>query len=54
MDKEPMEQTTDLDEMEARFQARAYILAAIDEGWPPEDILDGLSSFWDGDPVDLF
>lgn len=41
-------------EAEARARARAFVLAAIDEGRSPEDILDELTTFFDGDPTDLF
>ena len=41
-------------EAEARARAREFILDAIDEGRSAEDILDELTSFYDGDPTDLF
>lgn len=41
-------------EAEARARAREFILSAIDEGRSAEDILDELTSFYDGDPCDLF
>lgn len=53
MDKKT-EQTADKTESEACAEARAFILAAIDEGRSAEDILDELTTFYDGDPLDLF
>lgn len=53
MDKKT-EQTADKTESEARAEARAFILAAIDEGRSAEDILDELTTFYDGDPLELF
>lgn len=43
-----------MEETEARAEARAFILNAIDRGWDPVDILEELSCFFDGDPLDLF
>lgn len=40
-------------EAEARARARAFVLEAIDEGRSPEDILDELTTFFDGDVCDL-
>ena len=39
---------------EARREAREYIMDGIANGDDPWEILDGLSSFWDGDLCDLF
>lgn len=48
-------QTEDTGEKsEARIRAQDFILAAIEEGRSPEDILDELSGFYDGDVCDLF
>ena len=41
-------------EAEARARAREFILSAIDEGRSAVEILDELTSFYDGDPTDLF
>ena len=48
------EQTADKTASEARAEARAFILVAIDEGRSAEDILDELTTFYDGDPMELF
>lgn len=48
------EQVDEREKSEARIRAQDYILAAIEEGQSPEDILDGLASFYDGDPLELF
>ena len=42
------------EEMEAREDARRFILDSIDAGVDVVTILDDLSSFYDGDPIDLF
>jgi hypothetical protein len=41
-------------EAEARARAREFILSAIDEGRSAIEILDELTTFYDGDPCDLF
>lgn len=41
-------------EREERDYARRFVLDNIVAGSEPEDILDGLTSFYDGDPCDLF
>lgn len=38
---------------EEREDARNYIYEGIDAGRDPMEILDGLASFFDGDPTDL-
>lgn len=48
------EEAEEREESEARAEARAFILSAIERGWGAEDILDELTSFFDGDPLDLF
>lgn len=48
------EQVDEREKSETRIRAQDYILAAIEEGQSPEDILDGLASFYDGDLFDLF
>ena len=42
------------EEPTARDEARQYILDGIDAELSPFNILDGLSSFYDGDPFELF
>lgn len=42
------------EERESREDARQFILDGIDSGADPVDILNELSSFYDGDIVDLF
>ena len=42
------------EEMEAREDARRFILDSIDAGVDVATILNDLSSFYDGDPIDLF
>lgn len=41
-------------EIEEREDAKRYILENISAGTDPIDILNDLSSFYDGDIVDLF
>lgn len=41
-------------EREEREDAKRYILENLDAGVDPIDILNDLSSFYDGDIVDLF
>ena len=41
-------------EREEREDVKRYILENIDAGTDPVDILNDLSSFYDGDIVDLF
>ena len=41
-------------EREEREDAKRFILEGIDAGEDPVDILNDLSSFFDGDIVDLF
>lgn len=42
------------EEREAREDARQFILDSIDAGVDVATILNDLSSFYDGDPIDLF
>lgn len=42
------------EERESREDARRFILDGIDAGEDPVDILNELSSFYDGDIIDLF
>lgn len=41
-------------EREERDYARRFVIENIVAGSEPDDILDGLTSFYDGDPCDLF
>ena len=41
-------------EIEEREDAKRYILENISAGTDPMDILNNLSSFYDGDIMDLF
>ena len=47
------EERTEL-ELEEREDARDFILSGLDAGRSPDEILDELTSFFDGDPTDLF
>lgn len=50
----PMQNEIDTDEESPREHARRFILEAIDEGRSAEDILDEVTTFFDGDICDLF
>lgn len=46
------EERTEL-EREEREDARDFILSGLEAGRSPDEILDELTSFFDGDPTDL-
>lgn len=38
----------------AKAEARSVLMAGVEEGANPFDLLDEISSIWDGDPAELF